>query len=225
MKKILIVLFTLSLAVSLPTQRAQAQMPIAEIIKAAVKKVIKAIDLQIQRQQNKIIWMQNAQKKIENALAKTRLNEITDWVNKQKELYKEYYEELRKVKAILAYYKRIREITEKQVHLVGEYRRSWELFRKDKHFTTKELNYMGRVYSGILDESVKNMDQLFIVVNSFQTQMSDAKRLELINAAADQVDRNYDDLKAFNRQSIMLSLQRAKAQNDVDVVKTLYGLQ
>lgn len=225
MKKILMMLFILGLAVSFPTHRAEAQIPIADIIKAAVKKVIKAIDLQIQRQQNKIIWMQNAQKQIENVMSRTRLNEITDWVSKQKELYKQYYEELRKVKAVLVYYKRIREITEKQVHLVGEYRRSWELFKKDKHFTAEELAYMGKVYSGILDESVRNMDQLFIVINSFQTQMSDAKRLELINAAADQVDKNYDDLKAFNRQGIILSLQRAKAQNDVDVVRKLYGIE
>ena len=55
--------------------------------------------------------------------------------------------------------------------------------------------------------------------------MSDAKRFEIINAAADRIDVNYNDLKIFNQQSITISLQRAKAQNDVDVVKRLYGLQ
>ena len=54
--------------------------------------------------------------------------------------------------------------------------------------------------------------------------MTDAKRLEIINAAADQVDVNYNDLKEFNQQSILLSLQRAKMKNDIDVVKKLYGL-
>ena len=83
---------------------------------------------------------------------------------------------------------------------------------------------MAKVYSGILDESAKNLDQIFLVINSFATTMSDAKRLEIINAAADDVDANYYDLTRFNKQNMMLSLQRAKESNDVDVVKKLYGL-
>ena len=42
---------------------------------------------------------------------------------------------------------------------------------------------MQQVYTGILDESVKNIDQLQLVINAFVTQMSDAKRLEIINTA------------------------------------------
>jgi hypothetical protein len=83
---------------------------------------------------------------------------------------------------------------------------------------------MAKVYSGILDESIKNIDQIFLVINSFTTTMSDAKRLEIINAAAGQVDANYYDLIRFNQQNIMLSLQRAKEYNDVEAVEKLYGL-
>lgn len=225
MKKALIVLIFVGMGIIVPTHQAKAQIPIAEIIKAAVVKVIKAVDLKIQRLQNKTIWLQNAQKTLENTMSKLKLDEITDWVEKQKQLYKDYYEELQKVKAIISYYKRIKEITEKQVRLVEEYKRAWGLFKQDKHFSTEELSYMSRVYSGILDESVKNLDQIFVVINSFQTQMSDAKRLEIINAAADRIDTNYNDLKTFNQQGIVISLQRAKSQNDVDVVKKLYGIQ
>src|SRR5664279_836598 len=188
MKKLLIILVTVGLSAIAPVQSTQAQIPIVDIIKNAIKKVVKAIDLEIQRQQNKVVWLQNAQKALENAMSKTKLTEITDWVDKQKKLYQDYYEELRKVKAIISYYQRIKEMTEKQVHLVGEYKRAWALFQQDKNFTADELSYMGRVYSGILHESVKTIDQVSMVVNSFQTQMSDAKRLELINAAVNQAD-------------------------------------
>lgn len=225
MKKLLFILVLLEIATMAPTYRSQAQIPIAEIIKAAVVKVIKAVDLKIQRLQNKTIWLQNAQKTLENTMSKLKLDEITNWVERQKQLYKDYYEELQKVKAIISYYKRIKEITEKQVHLVEEYKRAWGLFKQDNHFSAEELSYMSRVYSGILDESVKNLDQIFVVINSFQTQMSDAKRLEIINAAADRIEVNYNDLKTFNQQGIVISLQRAKSQNDVDVVKKLYGIQ
>jgi predicted transcriptional regulator YheO len=209
----------------MPASQLSAQpAAILEIIKAGVKKVIKAVDLKIQRLQNKTIWLQNAQKTLENTLSKLKLDEISDWTERQKTLYKDYFEELAKVKSIISYYQRIREISQKQVRLVEEYQRAWNLFKQDKYFTSDELGYMAKVYSGILDESAKNFDQISLVIKSFTTTMSDAKRLEIINAAADDVDANYYDLTRFNKQNMMLSLQRAKENNDVDVVKKLYGL-
>ena len=225
MKKILTIIVLVVAATLQPSQELLAQDPITEIIKAGIKKVIKAVDLKIQRLQNQTIWLQNAQKVIENTMSEVKLNEITDWVEKQRVLYRDYYDELWKVKSIISYYHRIKEVTNKQVQLVNEYKRAWGLFKQDKHFTIEELEYMGRVYNGILDESVKNLDQIFLVVNSFSTQMSDAKRLEIINTAYNQVETNYTDLKAFNQQNALVSLQRAKSKNDVDVVKELYGLK
>ncbi|WP_347051866.1 conjugal transfer protein TraI [Flavobacterium olei] len=223
-KKIMICLLCF-LLISTPARPATvAAIPILEIVRAVAKKVIKAIDLRIQKLQNKTIWLQNAQKKIENILSKLKLDEISDWTQKQKELYKNYYEELAKVKSIITYYQRIKDISEKQVRLVDEYERAWSLFQKDAHFKASELDYMQSVYSGILDESLKNIDQIFLVLDSFTTQMSDAKRLEIINAAADQIDANYDDLTLFNRQNILLSLQRAKTEHDVKSVKQFYGI-
>ena len=194
------------------------------LIKEALIKIIKAIDLRMQRLQNKTIWLQNAQKKLENALSKLKLNEISEWTEKQKELYKGYYDELMNLKAAITYYQRIREITDKQVRLVREYERAWNLLRQDDHFNVEELEYMDSVYSGILDESINNIDLIFMILESFTTQMSDANRLELINAAADQIDVNYDDLKLFNKQNMMLSLQRSKDINEANVVKKIYGL-
>lgn len=214
------------LLISTPARPAAstAVFPILEIVKAAVKAVIKAIDLRIQRLQNKTIWLQNAQKKIENVLSKLKLDEISKWSQKQKDLYKNYYEELMKVKAIITYYQRIKDIVKKQTKLVEEYERAWNLFQQDRHFSASELDYMQTVYSGILEESVKNIDQIFLVLDSFSTQMSDLKRLEIINAAANQIDTNYDDLKLFNKQNILLSLQRAKTIQDINSVKEFYGI-
>ena len=209
----------------LPVQQANAmQIPIVEIIKAGIKKVIKAVDLKIQRLQNKTIWLQNAQKTLENTLSKLKLDEISEWTEKQKEQYREYYEELAKVKAIISYYQRIRDITQKQVQLVNEYQHAWQLIQQDDHFTSDEIEYMSEVYSGILEESLNNIDQITLIVQSFTTTMSDAKRLEIINNAADQVDANYDDLMRFNQQNVLLSLSRAKTSIEVQTVKKLYGL-
>ncbi|ABQ07363.1 hypothetical protein [Flavobacterium johnsoniae] len=226
MKKKLIVVMVCLLLVGTSARPAEkvAVLPILEIVKAVTKKVIKAIDLRIQRLQNKTIWLQNAQKQVENVLSKLKLDEISDWTQKQKDLYKGYYEELAKVKSIITYYQRIKEIIKKQTQLVQEYERAWNLFKQDTHFKDSEIQYMERVYTGILEESVKNIDQIFLILDSFATQMGDLKRLEIINKAADQIDGNYDDLTMFNQQNILLSLQRAKTEADVNQVKQFYGI-
>ena len=226
MKKYMVILplSAITLFVSLPKE-ADAQIAIAEVITSAIKKVVKAIDLQVQRMQNKTIWLQNAQKALENQLSRLKLTEIADWSQKQKELYSGYYEELWKVKAVIAYYERIRDMTEKQSALLREYNHAWALLRKDRHFSPEEVGYMQKVYAGLLEESVKSLDQILVVVNGFKTQMSDEKRLELISAAADRMDTNYSDLKQFNNQNFLMSIQRGKTENEVLTLKKYYGIE
>jgi len=222
MKKKLLILFVVIQLT--PTMNVQAQTGILEIIKAGVIKVIQAVDLKIQRLQNKTIWLQNAQKVLENKMSELKLTQIGDWVEKQKTLYANYFDELWKVKNAVATYQRVREIIQKQVQLVSEYSRTYALFKQDKNFTANEIGYMHEVYSGILDESVKNIEQIQLIISAFATQMSDGKRLEIINTASDNIEQNISDLRQFNQENIRTSLQRAKERNDINVVKKLYGL-
>ncbi|WP_268223493.1 conjugal transfer protein TraI [Sinomicrobium oceani] len=225
-KKMIIGLMCFALLSASPAKAEEPPAPIGlvQVIKAGIKKVIKAIDLKIQRLQNKTIWLQNAQKTIENTLSKLKLTEISEWTQRQRDLYKGYYEELVKVKSVISYYQRIRDITKMQAAMVDEYGRVWHLLRQDHRFTPEELDYMEKVYSGMLDASLENLDQIFLIIEAFASQMSDAKRLEIINQAADRVEQTYFDLKRFNRQNILLSLQRAKSESEAEAVRQLYGI-
>jgi flagellin-specific chaperone FliS len=204
---------------------AKAQDPITLIIKEGITKVIKAVDLKIQRLQTKSIWFQNAQKVIENTMSKLKLDEITGWVEKQRTLYKDYFEELQKVKLVLTYYHKVNEIAALQLAIAKEYKRSFDGIRQDIHFSPDEVSYMESVYSGIIEESLKNLDGLYLVINSFATQMSDEKRMEIINGVQKAIQKNYDDLRSFSTQNIQLSVARAKDQTEILVIKNLYGLQ
>src|SRR5665647_1435969 len=220
MKKILIILIFIC---SVSVQKADAQ--IVEIIKAAITKVVRAVDLQVQRLQTQTIWLQDAQKIIENTMHQLKLTDIANWSDKQKTLYANYYNELWQVKNLIGTYQKVKDIIQKQTQLVNSYKQADALFKQDSHFNINEMDYMERVYSGIIDESVKNLEQVYLVINSFSTQMSDAQRLAIVNAASNRIDENYNDLKQFNNQNVKLSLQRSKDMNDMNTVKQLYGIQ
>ncbi len=64
---------------------ASAQvLEVVNLINAAVKKVIVAADLQVQRLQTETIALQDAEKVLENSMAGDLLDDITGWVEQQR---------------------------------------------------------------------------------------------------------------------------------------------
>jgi len=200
-------------------------LDIISIIKTAVKKVIVAADLEVEKLQTQTIELQNAQKQLENAMQQSELGDITNWVQQQKSLFGEYYQELLLVKNALATYNRVKDMIEKQAQIVSGYKQVSAILNQDKHFSASEVSYMSTVLSGILNQSVQNLNQLSMVINAFVTQMADADRLKIIDEAGNSIDKNYTDLEQFSQQTSLLSLQRAKDAGDIATTKALYGIQ
>lgn len=227
MKRGLVVLFLMgSLNLTTRGTAVQAQtIPGIGSITGLVNRAIKAIDLKIQRLQNKTIGLQNAQQLIENAMTKLHLQDITDWTQRQKSLYGQYFQQLWQVKSVLTSYWKVKEIIKRQLQLVREYKSVWGRLKNDVHFSVNELDQMHRIYAGILKESLRNLDQLTIACSAFTTQMSDGKRMQLIETAGKYIEQNLADLRSFNNSNVRLSLGRAVDLADALLTKRVYGIQ
>ncbi len=125
---------------------------------------------------------------------------------------------------MITLYHRIKEIATDQLNIVKEYHAGWNAVINDTHFNAAEVQYISTVYTGIINASIKNVDQVSLVIQSFSTQMTDAKRLDIINACATSIEKNLNDLKSFNNQNFVLSLQRSKDNNDINIIKKFYQL-
>lgn len=214
----------LLLCATAPLQSLSAQDPITLIIKEGITKVIVAMDLKIQRLQNEVIWLQTAQKALENEMTSGKLTEITSWVEKQRALYEQYFEELRQLKAVLASYQRIGAILRTGQLLVQEYTRAWSLVKSDRHFTEAELRYMGQVYTALLERSARNLEALTGLMASSSVAMSDSERLALLSEGARTATRHLTELRAFTEENVRLSLSRATDLRDIERIKHLYAL-
>jgi hypothetical protein len=222
MKKVMTITILILLGTIVPGARASAQI---EVIEEVIKEIIMAIDLGIQKVQTETIVLQDAQKVVENTMQQAHLDDITNWVQKQKDLYQGYYRELWEIKEAIAGYKRVRDLIAKQVQLVGDYRQAVALVGRDKHFSADELAHIYQVYDGILAQSVENVGAIETVINAFLVQMNDADRLRIIDEAGRRIDKNATDLRQYTQENIMLSLQRSRGQSDLQAVRSLYGLQ
>lgn len=209
---------------SINATHAVAQVPVVSLITGAVKKVIVAIDLKVQQLQNRTLQLQNAEKELENKMALTNLDDISGWLDKEKQLYAGYYKELQTVRGVIAGYELVKNVIRQQQQLVTEYRQANRLFHGDKHFSASELQYMGNVYNGILQQSADNLSEVLLAVSNGTTQMSDEERLAIIHKAAARLQGNLDDLRQFNYNAQQLSLSRARDQQERDNLKKMYGL-
>jgi len=197
---------------------------IAGIISEGIKTVIRAVDLTIQRAQTQTIVLQEAQKEVENVMSALELDDILDWVEQQKDLYGEYFQELGQVKAVISGYHKVREAIQRQEAIVAAYQQGLARFRHDDHFSAAELGQIEAVYAGILAESERNLEQLGKAVGVLVFQMTDQQRLALVDEASAGIDRDYLDLMRFTQQNELLSLQRAKDLEDYSFLLKLYGL-
>lgn len=194
------------------------------IIGEALKRVIMAIDLRIQKLQTRTILLQDAQRQLENVMEAAHLADITDWVQQQKDLYGAYYQELWQVKDALQYYSAVKEMIDKETRLVAACQQAYSALSVDSHLSADEIEVCGQVYQGILRQSARTIDQLTTVIQAFTTQMEDADRLRIINELSAGIDRDYRQLSFFTQQTILLSLQRAKDTRDMNLIKALYEL-
>jgi hypothetical protein len=218
--------FPALLLACLITGRSDAQiLDIVSIINTAVKKVIVAADLQVERMQTETIDAQTAETAEKDDMEQSELTGIASWVEQQRALFAAYYQELREVKNVIASYEEVRAMIDKQAKIIAGYQQVYAALRQDKHFSVDELSHAYSVLTGIAGQSAQNIKRLTLVVTSLLTQMGDAARLRLIDETGSDIDRNYSDLAQFSQQNFLLSLQRAKDANDIAVTRALYGIQ
>jgi len=215
----------LLLACLIPGRSDAQVLDVIDIINSAIKRVIVATDLKVERMQTETIDAQTAEKAEENDMEQSELTGITNWVEQERELFASYYQELREVKNVIATYQEVREMIEKQARIIAGYQRVYAALRQEKHFSVDELGHAYAVLSGIAAQSAQNIKRLTLVVTSLLTQMGDVARLQLIDETGNDIDRNYTDLAQFSQQNFLLSLQRAKDANDIAVTRALYGIQ
>lgn len=122
-------------------------------------------------------------------------------------------------------YKRIPMIISYQGQLMKEYRRAYRRFTDNHDLTASELRYLESVYTYIVNQSVKNLEELTMVVTAFKLRMSDDERLKAIDRIFLDMENKLSFLRYFNNSTQMLVMQRAKEHSDVKTMKRLNAIE
>lgn len=137
-------------------------------------------------------------------------------------LHSAFLNSLEAVSPAVRQYGRVADIIANQASIVSEYKAAWKQANASGHFSAAELVYMNSVFTQLLNQSVDNLTNLTNILTANTLRMSDAERLQAIDHIYGDTQNKLSFLRSFNNQVAILSLQRAKEQNDLQMLKKLY---
>ncbi|WP_040680201.1 hypothetical protein [Niabella aurantiaca] len=138
-------------------------------------------------------------------------------------LHQVFLDGLMQVSPAVKKYKRVGDIINYQLRLVKEYKAAFNRFKQAGWFKPDEIDYMGKVYGKLVNESLEALDDLLVIVTANKLRMSDEERLSAIDDIYKDMSDKLEFLRRFNDQAEVLSLQRAREMKDVKTLRGMYG--
>ena len=154
-------------------------------------------------------------------ILRTGYNAVKDLSEGNFSLHKVFLDGLLEVSPTVRNYKRIAQIIELQVELTKTYKTALKRFRLSELFSPGEMNYLEGVYARLFSSSLRNLDNLTMVITAGTLRMSDDERLTEIDRIHADMSDKLVFLRSFNEQNSVLLLQKVNAQKDVRVLKSL----
>jgi hypothetical protein len=149
-------------------------------------------------------------------------NTIKDIAEGNFNLHQVFLDGLFAVNPSVRNYKRIPYIIQYQQYLVKEYKRAFNRFKNDPNLTVREIKYLENVYGYLFKQSLRNLDELLMIVTATKLRMSDEERLQAIDRIYLDMENKLVFLKVFNSSTQMLAIQRAREKRDVETLQKLY---
>lgn len=138
-------------------------------------------------------------------------------------LHKAFLDGLLAVSPTVRKYERIVDIIDEQGEIVSEYKAALNLFKQDKHFSPDELVYISTVYDNLISKSERNLENLLNVITANKLRMNDSERLHEIDGIYADTHDELSFLRQFNSKTTAVGVQRAREENDIGAVRSLYG--
>jgi hypothetical protein len=159
------------------------------------------------------------------SIAKNGLNTIKDIKHGDFNLHNNYFISLVTVNPKVKRYKKVAEIIAIQISIAKQSGKAIKNFRVNQHFTNAEINYLQNVFSNLLKQCSKNLDELFNLITNGNLQMKDDERILAIDKLYADMQDKQQFARSFCNSAAGLSIQRSNEANDIIISKKLNGLK
>lgn len=139
-------------------------------------------------------------------------------------LHKAFLDGLLAVSPAVRSYQRASEIVNLQTSLLTKYRAGWGYFQHLGVFHPEEMVLISQVYGGLLQDSLKDLDDLSDVLTDGTIRASDAERMRQIDVIYERLSARVAFIDEFNNSTVLLAGQREGVYAEGQTVQHLYGI-
>jgi hypothetical protein len=136
-------------------------------------------------------------------------------------IHKQFLDGLLEVSPAVKKYRKVPLIIEYQVKLVKEYKTAFSQFRQAGVFKPEELNTLSSTYSNLIDQSLKNLDELSMIITAGSLRMSDDDRIAAIDRICAEMEDKILFLRHFNKETSLTVILRQKEKVEIENLKKL----
>ncbi len=140
-------------------------------------------------------------------------------------LHETFLDKMMQVSPAVKQYRKVADIISYQGKIVKEYKSAFQQFQASDLFNENEITYMGNVYGHLFDESVKNLDELIMIITTGKVRMSDEERIKAIDRIFADMEDKLVFLRSFNKGTKVLAVQRHYERTEVETSGKLNGIR
>lgn len=159
------------------------------------------------------------------SIAKKGLNNIQDIKHGDFNLHSSYFTSLVTVNPKIKRYAKVADIIALQINIAKQAAKTIKDCKNSHLLTAAELAYLQKIFSTLLDDCARCLDNLFNLITNGQLSMKDDERIAAIDKLyVDMVDKQVF-ARSFSNAATGLCVQRDSDLKDVIISKKLNGLK
>ena len=158
-------------------------------------------------------------------IAKTGLNTIQNIKKGDFNLHRDFFGSLEIVNPKIKTYSRVADIIAYQVRIVKNISTTIKNLKESGQFNTDELDYSKTIFENLLDECLKNVDELYLVITSDELQMTDDERIKRVDQLYTDMQDKYSLCQSFSKECSVIALQRLGEQLEIKFSKQLNNVK
>lgn len=162
-------------------------------------------------------------------IAESGLKTISDIKKGDFKLHRDFFNSLKTVNPQIKNWERIADIISFQLQIIKEAISVVQRVQASNQFTSSEITYLQNVFNHLLDECIRDINDLITVTTSGEIEsdsyrMKDDERIKRIDGIYNDMLGKLSFSKSFSADAAMLALQRSQEETGIEVSKKLNGL-
>jgi hypothetical protein len=135
-----------------------------------------------------------------------------------------FLDSLKKINPAIKNWAKVADIIAYQLRIIKNAKQTIKDIREAGQFTDDELDYCKIVFDNLLEECLKNIDELIMVTTDGLLTMKDDERMKRIDKLYVDMQDKYVFTSSFSNEMSILSAQRLSEQTEIILSKKINGL-